>query len=84
MLVVSFTKDALRSLQRMPTNTAQLIRRKIDQYAADPRSLAGNVKALRGEPGLYRLRVGDWRVIFTEDGRVLAILKIAPRGSAYE
>lgn len=31
-----------------------------------------------------RLRVGDWRVIFTEDGTVIAIIKIAPRGGVYE
>ena len=23
-----------------------------------------NIKALKGQPGLYRLRVGDWRAIF--------------------
>jgi mRNA interferase RelE/StbE len=31
-----------------------------------------------------RLRVGDWRVVFTEDGHVLAVIRIAPRGGVYE
>jgi mRNA-degrading endonuclease RelE of RelBE toxin-antitoxin system len=30
-----------------------------------------------------RLRVGDWRVIYTADLVVLLVLKVAPRGSAY-
>jgi mRNA interferase RelE/StbE len=30
-----------------------------------------------------RLRIGDWRVIY-EDGIVLAVERIAPRGSAYD
>jgi mRNA interferase RelE/StbE len=41
------------------------------------------VKKLQGRDG-YRLRVGDWRVIFDRDGVVLAILEIGPRGSIYE
>lgn len=59
------------------------IRAKIAQYAADPASQANNVKKLQGRDG-YRLRVGDWRVIFDEDGNVIAILEIGPRGGIYD
>jgi mRNA interferase RelE/StbE len=68
----------------MPTNVSRLIRSKIEQYAADPRSLAGNVKTLKGEKGVVRLRVGDWRVIVSKEGDVLAVVRIAARGSVYE
>ncbi len=68
----------------MPANTSKLIRSKIEQLASDPSSQANNVKALKGEPGIYRLRVGDWRVIYTEEGDILAIIKVAPRGGAYD
>jgi mRNA-degrading endonuclease RelE of RelBE toxin-antitoxin system len=37
---------------------------KIRQYADDPQSPANNVAAMVGQPGVYRLRVGDWRVVF--------------------
>lgn len=84
MLEISYSREAIRTLGRMPANTSRLIRDKIERYADDPGSLANNVKALKGEPGILRLRVGDWRVLFTEDGRVLAVIRIAPRGSAYE
>lgn len=67
----------------MPSNTAAVIRAKLGEYAADPSSLKNNVTALRGEPGVLRLRVGDWRVLFTEAGQVIAVIRIAPRGSAY-
>ncbi len=66
----------------MPLNTALRIRGKIAEYAADPASQANNVKALQGSKWI-RLRVGDWRVIM-EDGAVLDVLKIGPRGSVYE
>lgn len=51
----------------MPANTARRVRSKMKQYAADPESLAGNIRALKGEPGYLRLRVGDWRVVFSDD-----------------
>ncbi len=79
-----FSKDAVRTLRKMTRNMAGLIRAKIDQYAADPASLANNVTAVKSEPGYLRLRVQDWRIIFAEDGSVISIIRIAPRASAYE
>jgi len=81
MKPVSFSKDALRTLQQMPKPTARRIREKVQAYADDPESQANNVKALKGEDAV-RLRVGDWRVIMRDDV-VIAVLRIAPRGSAY-
>jgi mRNA interferase RelE/StbE len=81
---VRYTKSSLKTLMRMPANTARLIQEKIQQYARDPASLANNVKKLQGREGEYRLRTGDWRVIFSQDGIVLTIWKVSPRGRAYE
>ncbi|MGY3615129.1 type II toxin-antitoxin system RelE family toxin [Bradyrhizobium sp. USDA 10063] len=81
---IRYTKAATKALMKMPANTAQLVRGKIRQYAADPASLANNVKKLQGREDEYRLRVGDWRVIFTQEGVVLDVLNVRPRGSAYE
>lgn len=83
MKQIIYTRVARRSLERIPANTARLIRSKIEQYAADSASLANNVLKLQGREG-FRLRVGDWRVIFDEDGRILQILQVAPRGGAYD
>ena len=68
----------------MPVNTSKLIRSKIAQYATDPAAQANNVKALKGQNSVYRLRVGDWRVLFTESGEIIAIIKVVPRGSGYD
>ena len=84
MAEVVYSKAALRALIRLPTDVSRKIRLKVEQYAAKPKSLANNVKALRGEQGVLRLRVGDWRVLFTEDGIVVAVVRIAPRGDAYD
>ncbi|MFG1350530.1 type II toxin-antitoxin system RelE/ParE family toxin [Xanthobacter autotrophicus] len=84
MKEITYSRAALKVLTRLPANVSRTILAKIEQYAADPASLANNVSALKGEPGCFRLRIGDWRVVFSEDGTVLAIIRIAPRGSAYE
>ena len=82
MKPISYSRSALKTLRKMPRDTAERIMGKVDQYAADPASQANNVKALQGRDGI-RLRVGDWRVIM-RDGEVLAVLEIGPRGSIYE
>ena len=81
---IAYSKAAFRTLSRIPANVAMLIRSKLEQHAADPAAQANNVKALKGEAGVYRLRVGDWHVLFTDAGEVIAIIKIAPRGGAYD
>lgn len=84
---ISYSRDALKTLDRIDRKTAARIVAKIEQLAADPASLANNVKVLKGgntiEGPLMRLRVGDWRVIY-RDGLVIAVIRVAPRGSAYE
>jgi mRNA interferase RelE/StbE len=84
MKSIDYSREAIRSLQRMPTNISPLIRSKIEQYADDPASLANNVLKLQNRPG-YRLRLGgDWRVIFIESATKVEIVAIRPRGGAYE
>ena len=83
MRAISYTRQALKALRRMPADTAQRIIAKIEQYAQEPETQANNVTAVKGREGI-RLRVGDWRVIMNDDGVVLAVLEIGPRGSVYE
>lgn len=81
---IEFTKAAAKALASMPANTRSLVKSKLEALAADP-SNAQNVKKLAGRPG-YRLRVGDWRVIYTvDDGRlVVLVLDIGTRGGIYK
>ncbi len=81
---VEYSRDAAKTLMRIDRATSKRLREKIDLLATDPDALANNVRALRGGEGLMRLRVGDWRVIYTADLVILLVVKIAPRGSAYE
>lgn len=82
MKLITFKPPATKALRRMPANTARRIIGKIEAYAADPASQQNNVKALKGTEAI-RLRIGDWRVIM-QDGVVLDILDIGPRGGIYD
>lgn len=84
MYTVILSKQAAKTLRRIPRNVALQISSKLDQLAEDPGSLANQVKKLTDHPG-YRLRVGDWRVVHTVSAEAITInvIRIAPRGGAY-
>ena len=81
--LVTYSRQALRTLHRLDRRTSERIVLKMEQLASDPASLANNVAAMKGRDGYMRLRVGDWRVIY-RDGVVIDVVRIAPRGSAYD
>jgi mRNA interferase RelE/StbE len=81
---ITYTNQAAKELLKMSRSTAYAIREKLELVANDPFASNPNAKKLQGRPG-YRLRVGDWRVIYEIDqGKiVIIVVKIAPRGEAY-
>ena len=82
MKAVLYTKVALRSLQAH-RNRAKQIRAKIEQYAENPAALANNVIELSGSRA-KRLRIADFRVLFTETDTTITVLDVGPRGKIYE
>ena len=79
---IAYSRTAVKALSRMPRNLASRIREKIRAYADDPASQANNVVAMKGEDGLVRPRVGDWRIVMREMS-TLHVLHVTSRGSAY-
>lgn len=83
MYSIEFTHQADKALAKLPRNMRELVLGKIEGLARDPFG-AANVKQLVGQPG-WRLRVGDWRVIYDVQQKrlVVRVLRVAPRGGAY-
>lgn len=67
---------AVRQLRAIPQPTALTILRALAQLGDDPRRPDANVKKLAGYDDRYRLRVGDYRVIYDISDRQLIILVV--------
>ncbi|WP_420606258.1 type II toxin-antitoxin system RelE family toxin [Novosphingopyxis sp.] len=68
---IIYSREALKALQRIDGLTANRIVAKIELLAAQPERLSNNIRRLKGsEKGLLRLRVGDWRVIYDNEGNI--------------
>ena len=79
---VEWSRPAQRDLRRLDQNTAQRIADAVDNFAATGH---GDVRPLKGRERQWRLRVGDWRVIFTyaPDVEAVQVARVLPRGRAY-
>ena len=84
MYKIIFAKEAQKALLQLPKNTVLLVRKKLEQLAIDSCAPMTNAKKLQNCSG-YRLRVGDWRVIYEIQNNELVVLslKIAQRKEVY-
>ncbi|OSQ39639.1 type II toxin-antitoxin system RelE family toxin [Thalassospira mesophila] len=82
MLLITYSRDAQKALRKIPGKQKLRILTAIEKVAEDPARDDLDIKKLQGRPG-FRLRLGDYRVIYSEDGVILDIEDIGPRGSIY-
>ncbi len=80
---IRYERDAERAIDALDPPVRVRVLAAIGRLAADPRG-ASSVKALKGSDR-YRLRVGDWRVIYTlhDDMLLILVLKVGHRGAVY-
>lgn len=73
---IRYSKQAEKFLKKQDAVTRKRIRDAIQNLPS------GDVKKLQGKNG-YRLRVGDYRVIFDKDGNVIYVERVHNRGQVY-
>lgn len=83
MLQIRYTKQALKGLSRAPAKVQKAIVAKIALLAENPQRSDLDIKKMKGGTGRFRLRVGTYRVLYSEDGTILDVLNIGPRGGIY-
>lgn len=74
---IQYSKEALKFLKKQDRPTKIRIANAINNLPS------GDVIKLQGRSG-YRLRVGNYRIIFTNDGIILMIEQIDNRGQVYK
>jgi mRNA interferase RelE/StbE len=81
--------DAVKFLLDLNSETKERLKSGIKNLETDPfksRSHA-DIKKLKGtkkREDLYRLRVGDYRVIYTVESNAVFVLEIIPREKGYD
>ena len=80
---VAILPSALRQLAEFPRRDQKRIKERIDGLAANPRP--PGAKKLKGESDLYRLRSGNYRIIYSiEDVRLIVlVIRIGHRRDVY-
>ena len=77
---VEFKPRAIKDLESLSTENISRVLAKIEGLKDD---LAGDVKRLTNFTPEYRLRVGDYRVLFEIEEDVVVIYRIKHRSKAY-
>jgi mRNA interferase RelE/StbE len=72
---ISLLPAARRQLSRLDPEARRRIGALIDSLATEPRP--AGVKALKGVPGMLRVRAGDYRVVYRVEDRELLVLVVA-------
>jgi mRNA interferase RelE/StbE len=80
-----FTAAAQRQLRSISRPDAMRILTALTALGDDPYAAHADVKKLTGPSGLYRLRVGNYRVAYQiDDGRlVILVVKLGNRREVY-
>ena len=80
---VHFTPRAQAELSALPKTDREKVDAKILSLADNPRP--AGVEKLVGDDGLYRIRVGDYRVVYSihDDVLLVLVVRIGHRGEVY-
>jgi len=84
MYKITLTRNAAKDLRKAPKQMQTRIDAALQKLAADPDRQDIDAKRLQGVAA-FRLRVGDWRVIYVREDviRIIEVQRIAPRGDVY-
>lgn len=77
---IIWDEKAYDDLKKLEASIYRRIEKKVSELSEDPYSK--DIKKLKGIEG-YRLRIGDYRVIFEIEGNMIQILKVGHRKNIY-
>ena len=75
---ITFSKQAAKAIGRIDSPLKQRMKTAIEKLPD------GDVRKLKGYSTAYRLRVGDYRILFDMTAESIEITNILPRGEAYK
>ena len=76
-MIIKFERQAAKQIETLDKAMKSRIKKGIDGLPN------GDIKKLQGYTATYRLRIGDYRIIYSLSDAEITIKAILPRGSAY-
>lgn len=81
------TRKAQKELAKAPQHVLSTMLKARDSFVNHPKTAGPgfDVRPLQGIPGAFRLRIGNWRILYTVDDavRVVAVTRASTRENAY-
>ena len=81
---VILEKPAQKTMERLPRNLRERLAAAMEELGLNPRP-HGYVQ-LKGQYGLFRIRIGDWRIIYAihDDELLVLVVDVGSRGGIYD
>jgi len=81
---IEFLKTAQKEFRKLPKEVQQRMAAKIDALQVDP--YPPDSKKLKNGHGRFRVRVGDYRVIYCpeDDELIILVIKVGHRRDVYQ
>jgi mRNA interferase RelE/StbE len=80
---IVFYRRAQKELRGLPKADCDRVLERLQAYAADPDDPRHAVPALAGQVSVFRLRVGDWRVLFDRADDRIEVCNVRHRRESY-
>lgn len=83
MVKIEWTERAIKDLERLDKPVARRILKRLAGLSKNfqsivPEPLTGGLK------GMFKLRIGDWRAVYTVEGKIIIIQFIGHRSEIYK
>lgn len=75
---IQITKRAVKDIKKLDASTRDRVLKGIYKLPI------GDVKRLQGYANYYRLRIGDFRVVFSLNNDIIIVSAVLPRGEVYK
>lgn len=77
-----YTKSAIADIKKLDVIVKKRLKKKLEEFLGNP--LVHAKRLTDPNLGTYRLRVGNYRVVFDLDGRNIIVLRIRHRKDVYK
>jgi len=77
-----YTKSAVKDIAKRDIVVKKQLRKKLEEFIKNPLTYA--TRLTDSKLGMYRLRIGNYRMVFDLDGRSVVVLRIRHRKEVYK